>query len=314
MILVGSSCFVSVDTSNIQSTEGLMMLRFKGQDQDSVIDVLESHASERGDKIRALYEEIVTEDACKDLPHLLEKESGVEMDLATCYKTLARDINTYSIDGMRRLVRATFYDTTTTKRTPLNKIAARFEYEYRESLFMLKMHMMTKFCRSSDRYMDAFNEFITRCKSLSSTDPIREFSDYDRRSKELNSLLENKSLSAWQDVFENSNWSDAAILCRIDDVLLESIYGMLRQANGELDKTIEIVLQSVYKNFFMDTLADELREVAIDNLEMNDDLKSLLRTVNDVVDNTARRLEGEIVQRVEDLVWPMIDEYQAESM
>lgn len=290
------------------------MLRFKSQDQDSVLDVLESHASKRGDKIRALYEEIVTEDACKDLPRLLEEESGVETDLATCYKTLARDINTYSIDGMRRLVRATFYDTNMTKRTSLNKIAARFEHEYDESLFMLKMHMMTKFCRFSDRYMDAFEEFLTRCARLSSTDPVREFVDYDRRRKELNSLLENKSLSAWQDVFENSNWSDAAILHRIDDVLLESIYNMLRQAGGELNKTIQIALQSVYRNFFMGTLADELREVAIDRLVMNDDAKTLLRTVNDVVDNTARRLEGEIVQQVEDLVSPMIDEYQAESM
>ena len=290
------------------------MLRFKGQDKDSVLDVLESHASKRGDKIRALYEEIVTEDACKDLPHLLKKESGVEMDLATCYKTSAMIIQDYSINGMRRLVRATFYDTNMTKRTPLNKIATRFEHEYDESLFNLRMHMKAKFGHLSDRYMDAFNEFMARCKSLSSTDPIREFSDYDRRRKELNSLLENKSLSAWQDVFENSNWSDAAILHRIDDVLSESIYDMLRQANGELDKTIEIVLQSVYKNFFMDTLADELREAVVDRLVMNDDMKTLLRTVNDVVDNTARRLEGEIVQRVEDLVGPMIDEYQAESM
>ena len=290
------------------------MLSFKGQDQDSVLDVLESHASKRGDKIRALYEEIVTEDACKDLPHLLKKESGVEMDLATCYKASAKIIQDYSINGMRRLVRATFYDTNMTKRTPLNKIAARFEYEYKESLFMLRLHMKTKFGHLSDRYMDAFNEFITRCKSLSSTDPIREFSDYDRRSKELNSLLENKSLSAWQDVFENSNWSDAAILRRIDDVLLESIYDMLRQANGELDETIEIALQSVYKNFFMGTLAYELREAVVDRLVMNDDAKTLLRIVDDVVDNTARRLEGEIIQRVEDLVGPMIDEYQAESM
>ena len=290
------------------------MLRFKGQDQDSVLDVLESHALKRGDKIKALYEEIVTEDACKDLPHLLEKESGVEMDLATCYKTSAMIIQDYSINGMRRLVRATFYDVNLIDRTPLNEIADRFEYEYEESLFNLRMHMKAKFGNLSDRYMDAFNEFMTRCKSLSSTDPIREFSDYDRRRKELNSLLENKSLSAWQGVFENSNWSDAAILHRIDDVLLGSIYDMLRQANGELDKTIEIVLQSVYKNFFMDTLADELREAVVDRLVMNDDAKTLLRTVNDVVDNTARRLEGEIVQRVEDLVGPMIDEYQAESM
>ena len=290
------------------------MLKFKGQDQDSVLDVLESHASKRGDKIRALYEEIVTEDACKDLPHLLEKERGVEMDLATCYETSAKIIRDYSINGMRRLVRATFYDTNLTKRTPLNKIAARFEYEYDESLFNLRMHMEFKFGKFSDRYMDALNEFMTRCKSLSSTDPIREFADYDRRRKELNSLLENKSLSAWRDVFENNNWSDAAILHRIDDVLSESIYDMLRQANGDLDKTIQIALQSVYKNFFMDTLADELREAAIDRLVMNDDAKTLLRTVNDVVDNTARRLEGEIVQRVEDLVGPMIDEYQAELM
>lgn len=215
---------------------------------------------------------------------------------------------------MRRLVRATFYDTNMTKRTPLNKIAARFEHEYDESLFMLRMHMKAKFDNLSDRYMDAFNEFMAKCKSLSSTDPIREFSDYDRRRKELNSLLENKSLSAWRDVFDDSDWSDAAILHRIDDVLSESIYDMLRQANGELDKTIQIALQSVYKNFFMGTLADELREAVVDRLVMNDDAKTLLRIVDDVVDNTARRLEGEIIQRVEDLVGPMIDEYQAESM
>lgn len=276
--------------------------------------MLESHAFKRGDKIKALYEEIVTEDACEDLPHLLEKESGVEMDLATCYKTSAMIIQDYSINGMRRLVRSTFYEPDLITRTPLNEIADRFEYEYEESLFDLWLHMKTKFGKFSDRYMDALNEFRAKCKSLSSTDPIREFSDYDRRSKELNSLLENKSLSAWQDVFENSNWSDVAVLHRIDDVLLESIYDMLRQASGELNKTIEIALQSVYRNFFMGALADELREVAIDRLEMNDDAKTLLRTVNDVVDDTARRLEGEIVQRVEDLVGPMIDEYQAESM
>ena len=290
------------------------MLRFKGQDKDSVIDVLESHAIKRGDKIKALYEEIVTEDACKDLPHLLEKESGVEMDLATCYKTSAMIIQDYSINGMRRLVRATFYDVNMTKRTPLNKIADRFEHEYEESLFNLWLHMETKFGKFSDRYMDALNEFMAKCKSLSSTDPIREFSDYDRRRKELNSLLENKSLSAWQDVFENSNWSDAAILHRIDDVLSESIYDMLRQADGDLDETIQIALQSVYKNFFMGTLAYELREAVVDRLVMNNDAKTLIRIVDDVVDNTARRLEGEIIQRVEDLVGPMIDEYHAELM
>lgn len=288
------------------------MLRFKGQDKDSVLDVLESHASKRGDKIRALYEEIVTEDACKDLPPLLKKERDIEMDVATIYKTSVGIIHDYSIDDMKHLCGVTLYEMP--EGSTLDEIATRFEEEYEESLFSMWLYMKNELGCLSDRYLDALNEFVTRCQSLSSTDPIREFSDYDRRSKELNSLLENKSLSAWQDVFENSNWSDAAILRRIDDVLSESIYDMLRQANGELDKTIEIVLQSVYKNFFMDTLADELREVAIDRLEMNDDMKTLLRTVNDVVDNTARRLEGEIVQRVEDLVGPMIDEYQAESM
>lgn len=64
----------------------------------------------------------------------------------------------------------------------------------------------------------------------------------------------------------------------------------------------------------MGTLAYELREAVVDRLVMNGDAKTLLRIVDDVVDNTARRLEGEIIQRVEDLVGPMIDEYHAELM
>ena len=284
------------------------MLRFK--DSYSYGAEIEKYGRIKRDVMDQLCRDIFTGYVCRDLPAELKKQ-GIETTAEQCRNQSAVIVGHYADEFKQECLK--FAQEASDGKAPEIVISDLDEF-YLGLIRKMDAELENEFGQYSDRYMDALNEFKARCKSLSSTDPIREFSDYDRRSKELNSLLEDKSLSAWQDVFEDSDWSDAAILHRIDDVLSESIYDMLRQANGDLDETIQIALQSVYKNFFMDTLADELREVAIDRLEMNDDAKTLLRTVNDVVDNTARRLEGEIVQRVEDLVGPMIDEYQAESM
>lgn len=284
------------------------MLRFKGS--ELYCDVIKNYGRNQRNWLDRVCEETFTEDICKDLPAELEKQ-GIETTAEQCRNQSAVIVGHYADELEQKCLKSA--QEASDGKTP--EIIIRDLEEFHLDLIRkMCAELENEFGRYSDRYMDAFNEFMTRCKSLSSTDPIREFSDYDRRSKELNSLLEDKRLSAWQDVFENSNWSDAAILCRIDDVLSESIYDMLRQAGGELDKTTQIALQSVYKNFFMGTLAYELREAVVDRLVMNDDAKTLLRVVDDVVDNTARRLEGEIIQRVEDLAGPMIDEYQAESM
>lgn len=284
------------------------MLRFKGS--ELYCDVIKNYGRDQRNWLDRLCEETFTEDICKDLPAELEKQ-GIETTAEQCRNQSAVIVGHYADELEQKCLKSA--QEASDGKTP--EIIIRDLEEFHLGLIRkMDAELENEFGRYSDRYMDALNEFRAECKSLSSTDPIREFSDYDRRSKELNSLLENKSLSAWRDVFEDSDWSDAAILHRIDDVLSESIYDMLRQANGDLDETIQIALQSVYKNFFRGTLAYELREAVVDRLVMNDDAKTLLRIVDDVVDNTARRLEGEIIQRVEDLVGPMIDEYHAELM
>ena len=282
------------------------MLRFKGS--ELYCDVIKNYGRVQRNWLDRVCEEIFTEDICKDLPAELEKQ-GIETTAERCRNQSAVIVGHYADELEQKCLKSA--QEASDGKTP--EIIIRDLEEFHLDLIRkMCAELENEFGRYSDRYHNAFEDFRTRCSYQSAAKTILNICGL--HNKMLNSLLENKSLSAWQDVFECSDWSDAAILHRIDDILSESIYDMLRQAGGELDKTIQIALQSVYKNFFMDTLADELREVAIDRLVMNDDAKTLLRTVNDVVDNTARRLEGEIVQRVEDLVGPMIDEYHAELM
>lgn len=282
------------------------MLRFKGS--ELYCDVIKNYGRVQRNWLDRTCEEILTEDACKGLPAELEKQ-GIETTAEQCRNQSAVIVGHYSDELERECVKHA--QETSDGQDP--KIVIQHLEEFHLDLIRkMFAELENEFGQYSDRYHNALEDFRVRCSYQSADKTILNICNL--HNKMLNSLLRDKRLSAWRDVFENSNWSDAAILHRIDDVLLGSIYDMLRQANGELDKTIEIVLQSVYKNFFMGTLADELREAVVDRLVMNDDAKTLLRTVNDVVDNTARRLEGEIVQRVEDLVGPMIDEYQAESM
>lgn len=282
------------------------MLRFKGS--ELYCDVIKNYGRVQRNWLDRVCEEIFTEDICKDLPAELEKQ-GIETTAERCRNQSAVIVGHYADELEQKCLKSA--QEASDGKTP--EIIIRDLEEFHLDLIRkMCAELENEFGRYSDRYHNAFEDFRTRCSYQSAAKTILNICGL--HNKMLNSLLENKSLSAWQDVFECSDWSDAAILHRIDDILSESIYDMLRQAGGELDKTIQIALQSVYKNFFMDALADELREVAIDRLVMNDDAKTLLRTVNDVVDNTARRLEGEIVQRVEDLVGPMIDEYHAELM
>ena len=282
------------------------MLRFKGS--ELYCDVIKNYGRDQRNWLDRVCEETFTEDICKDLPAELEKQC-IETTAERCRNQSAVIVGHYADELEQKCLKSA--QEASDGKTP--EIIIRDLEEFHLDLIRkMCAELENEFGRYSDRYHSAIEDFRTRCSYQSAAKTILNICDL--HNKMLNSLLEDKRLSAWRDVFKNDDWTRSAIWRRIDDVLSESIYDMLRQAGGELDKTTQIALQSVYKNFFMDTLADELREVAIDNLEMNDDLKSLLRTVNDVVDNTARRLEGEIVQRVEDLVGPMIEEYQAESL
>lgn len=282
------------------------MLRFK--DSYSYGAEIEKYGRNQRNWLDRVCEETFTEDICKDLPAELEKQ-GIETTTERCRNQSAVIVGHYADELEQKCLKSA--QEASDGKTP--EIIIRDLEEFHLDLIRkMCAELENEFGRYSDRYHNAFEDFRTRCSYQSAAKTILNICDL--RNKMLNSLFKDKRLSAWRDVFEDSDWSDAAILHRIDDVLSESIYDMLRQANGDLDETIQIALQSVYKNFFMGTLAYELREAVVDRLVMNDDAKTLLRIVDDVVDNTARRLEGEIVQGVEDLVGPMIDEYQAESM
>lgn len=283
------------------------MLRFKGS--YSYGAEIEKYGRINLDVIDQLFRDIFTGYVYRDLPAELEKQ-GIETTAEQCRNQSAVIVGYYADEFKQGCLK---FAQEASDGKALEIVSSDLDEFYLGLIRKMDAEMENEFGQHSDRYHNSLEDFTTQCmiKLPSKTIPSR----CDYRNWKLGKLLTyENSLEHWQDVFENSNWSDAAILHRIDDVLSESIYDMLRQANGDLDETIQIALQSVYKNFFMGALADELRDVAIDRLEMNDDAKTLLRTVNDVADNTARRLEGEIVQRVEDLVGPMIDEYQAESM
>lgn len=282
------------------------MLRFKVS--ELYCDVIKNYGRDQRNWLDRICEETFTEDICKDLPAELEKQ-GIETTAEQCRNQSAVIVGHHADELEQECLKSA--REASDGKTP--EIIIRDLEEFHLDLIRkMCAELENEFGQYSDRYHNAFEDFRTRCSYQSAAETILNICDL--RNEMLNSLFKDKRLSAWRDVFEDSDWSDAAILYRIDDVLSESIYDMLRQANGDLDETIQIALQSVYKNFFMSTLAYELREAVVDRLEMNDDAKTLLRVVDDVVDNTARRLEGEIIQRVEDLVGPMIDEYHAELM
>ena len=164
-----------------------------------------------------------------------------------------------------------------------------------------------EFGQYSDRYHNAFEDFRTQCSYQSVAKTILNICNLCN--KMLNSLFKDKRLLAWRDVFENDDWTRAAILREIDGGLSKAlIYDVLRQSDGDLDRAAKIAGSIVYEDFFVNVLASEMKAVATSRLEPNEDLESLLGTVNDVVTGEFFELADSIEQRVKDIAESMLED------
>ena len=283
------------------------MLRFK--DSDSYSIAIKHYGFTKRDMMKSLCEEILTEDACKDL-QLHFAFLGEEITAAQLSKQSADIVGGYASELKRecfKLAQEVSDGKTTSEIAILD-----LEEFYLGLIREMASKLDAKFGQYSSRYYDALGQFMIMCMHLSPHEMIPE--SRDRRNEKLNSLLEDKRLSAWRAIFKNSDWTEAALLHEIDGGLPDVIYDTLRRSRGDLDRAIQTVLLIVYEDFFIDALGHELRAVATDRLEPNDDLKSLLGTVDEVVTHSSDRLEGRITQRVKDIGEQMLHELRSEFM
>lgn len=283
------------------------MLRFK--DSDSYSIAIKHYGFTKRDMMKSLCEEILTEDACKDLQlhfALLGEETTAEQ----LSKQSAEIVGSYANELKRECFKLA-QEVSDGKATPEIVILDLEEF-YLGLIREMASKLDAKFGQYSSRYYDALGQFMIMCMHLSPHEMIPE--SRDRRNEKLNSLLEDKRLSAWRAIFKNSDWSEAAVLHEIDGGLSDIVYDSLRRTSGDLDRAIQMALLIVYEDFFIDFLGGELRAIAIDRLEPNDDLQHLLGTVNEVVTHTSDRLERKVTQRAKDIAEPMLDELRAEFM
>ena len=286
--------------------KGFMVLRFK--DSDSYSIAIKHYGFVKRDMMMSLCEEILTEDACKDL-QLHFALLGSEINAAQCRNQSAVIVGHYADELKRECFK--FAQEVSDGTTP-EVVILDLEEFYIGLIREMATELDAKFGQYSSRYHDALSQFMIMCMHLSPHEMIPE--SRDRRNEKLNSLLEDKRLSAWRAIFKNSDWSEAAVLHEIDGGLSDIVYDSLRRTNGDLDRAIQMALLIVYEDFFIDFLGGDLITIAIDRLEPNDDLKSLLGTVNEVVTHTSDRLERKVTQRAKDIAEPMLDELRAEFM
>lgn len=283
------------------------MLRFK--DSDSYSIAIKHYGFTKRDMMKSLCEEILTEDACKDL-QLHFALLGEEITAAQLSKQSADIVGGYASELKRECFKLA-QEVSDGKTTPEIVILDLEEF-YLGLIREMAAKLDAKFGQYSSRYYDALSQFMIMCMHLSPHEMIPE--SRDRRNEKLNSLLEDKRLSAWRAVFKNSEWTEAALLHEIDGGLSDIVYDSLRRSRGDLDRAVQMALLIVYEDFFIDFLGGELNSVAINRLEPNDDLRSLLGTVNEVVTHASDRLERRVTQRAKDTAEQMLDEFRAEFM
>lgn len=307
MILVGSSCLVSVDIPNTQSVEGLTMLRFK--DSELYCDVIKNYGRVQRNWLDRTCEEILTEDACKGLPAELEKQ-GIETTAEQCRNQSAVIVGHYSDELERECVKHA--QETSDGQDP--KIVIQHLEEFHLDLIRkMFAELENEFGQYSDRYHNALEDFRVRCSYQSADKTILNICDL--HNKMLNSLLRDKRLSAWRDVFKNDDWTEAVIWREIDGGLSKAlVYDTLRRSDGDLDRAAKMAASVVYEDFFVDVLANELRTVAINRVEPSDDLETLLGTVNDLVTGEFFEWADSIEQLVKDLAEQMRHELNSELM
>lgn len=283
------------------------MLRFK--DSYSYGAEIEKYGRNQRNWLDRVCEETFTEDICKDLPAELEKQ-GIETTAERCRNQSAVIVGHYADELEQKCLKSA--QEASDGKTP--EIIIRDLEEFHLDLIRkMCAELENEFGRYSDRYHNAFEDFRTRCSYQSAAKTILNICDL--RNKTLNSLFKDKRLSAWRDVFENDDWTSAAILREIDGGLSKAlVYDTLRESDGDLDRAAKIAASVVYEDFFVNVLASEMKAVATSRLEPNEDLETLLGTVNDVVTCEFFELADSIEQLVKDLAEQMRDELNSELM
>lgn len=281
------------------------MLRFKDSDPYSI--VIKSHGSRMLDVMTTLCEEIFDEDTCKDLPVELKKQ-GIRTTAEQCRNQSAVIVGHYA-DELKRECFKLVQEVSDGKDPEI--VTQNLNEFHIDLVRKMETELENEFGRYSGRYHDALSEFTSMCMNLSPSKVFQE--SYDRRNDKLDLLFEDRRVSTWGDVFENDVWAtQAAFLREIEAGLPHLIYDALRRSNGDLDKALDIVLMIVHDDFFFDVLSNEMRATAIDQLEPNDDLKTLLDTVDDVVADHFHRMKGVIRVRTKAIAEPMLAEFNAE--
>lgn len=283
------------------------MLRFKGS--ELYCDVIKNYGRNQRNWLDRTCEEILTEDACKGLPAELEKQ-GIETTAEQCRNQSAVIVGHYSDELKRECVKHA--QEASDGQDP--KIVIQHLEEFHLDLIRkMFAELENEFGHYSDRYHNALEDFRTRCSYQSAAKTILNICNL--HNKMLNSLLRNKRLSAWRDVFGNDDWTRAVIFREIDRGLSKAlVYDTLRESDGDLDRAGKTAASIIYEDFFIDVLANDMRTVATSLIEPSDDLEALLGTVNGVVSREFLELSGWIERLVKDLAEPMLDELRSELM
>lgn len=285
-----------------------MMLRFK--DSYSYGTEIEKYGRNQRNWLDRVCEETFTEDICKDLPAELEKQ-GIETTAERCRNQSAVIVGHYADELEQKCLKSA--QEASDGKTP--EIIIRDLEEFHLDLIRkMCAELENEFGRYSDRYHNVLRDFTMQVMSHLPSKTILDVCDH--RNWKLNRLLTYENFfEHWQDVFENDDWTRAAILSEIDGGLSKAlVYDTLRQSDGDLDRAAMLAASAVYEDFFVDVLGGELRAVATSRVEPSDDLETLLGTVNDVVTGEFFELSDSIEQLAKDLAEQMRHELNSELM
>lgn len=284
------------------------MLRFK--DSYSCGAEIEKYGRIKRDVMDQLFRDIFTVYVCRDLPAELEKQ-GIETTAEQCRNQSAVIVGHHADEFKQECLK--FAQEASDGRDPKAVISDLDEF-YLGLIRKMDAELENEFGQYSDRYHNSLKDFTTQCMFNLPSKTIP--SSCDHRNWKLDRLLTyENSLEHWRDVFDNDDWTRAAILRKIDGGLSKAlVYDTLRESEGDLDRAAKIAASVVYEDFFVNVLASEMKAVATSRLEPNEDLETLLGTVNDVVTGEFFELADSIERLVKDLAEQIRDELNSELM
>ena len=285
-----------------------MMLRFKGSYLYD--DEIRHYGHVKRDWMDQLCRDTFTGYVCRDLPTELEKQ-GIETTAEQCRNQSAVIVGHYADELKQECLKSA--QEVSDGKDPETVIQSLDEF-YLGLIRKMDAELENEFGQYSDRYHNVLKDFTIQVMSHLPSKTILDVCDY-RNWKLARLLTYENFFEHWQDVFENDDWAEAAILREIDGSLSKAlVYDALRESGGDLDRAAKLAASVVYEDFFVDVLANELRAVATSCLEPNDDLETLLGTVNDFVTGEFFELADSIEQLVKDLAEQMRHELNSELM